>query len=99
MCEDTVRRILTEDLELGVRQAKKEEAGESFALRDEQFQHIARRRKWYQRRGWPVLEGEGGVLWLCGLRMDERGKVTEGTRRVWVVTIAPLPSGLTELSL
>jgi hypothetical protein len=55
VCADTVRRILTEDLELGLRQAAKEEASKAFTFREEQFQHIARRRKRYEQRGWPVL--------------------------------------------
>jgi Rhodopirellula transposase DDE domain len=54
VCADTVRRILTEDLELGLRQAEKEEAGKACAFREEQFEHIAWRRKWYERRGWSV---------------------------------------------
>jgi hypothetical protein len=52
---DTVRRILTDELRLALRQAAKEEAGCDFPQRDQQFQHIARRRRYYERRGWPVL--------------------------------------------
>jgi hypothetical protein len=52
---DTVRRILTDDLGLSLRQAVKEEAGCHFLERDEQFQHIARLRTEYEARGWPVL--------------------------------------------
>jgi len=55
VCADTVRRILTENLGLSLRQAEKDEASGQFAFREEQFQHIARRRDWYQSQGWPVL--------------------------------------------
>jgi len=51
----TVRMILTEDLELGVRQARKELTTCRFPQRDEQFQHIARLRKTFEREGCPVL--------------------------------------------
>jgi hypothetical protein len=54
-CRDTVRRILTEVLGLRRRQAVKNEAGSEFSLRDEQFQHLAARRRWYERRHWPVI--------------------------------------------
>lgn len=54
-CRDTVRRILTDLLGLRRRQAVKNEAGCEFPRRDEQFQHIAARRGWYERRGWPVI--------------------------------------------
>jgi tRNA(Ile)-lysidine synthase len=37
----------------------------------------------YEKRHFPVLETrEGEIVWLCGLRIDERFKVTEDTRRV-----------------
>jgi hypothetical protein len=52
---DTVRTILTEDLGLSVRQAVKDEATCNFPQRDEQFEHIARLRKTFQREGCPVL--------------------------------------------
>lgn len=55
VCADTVRRMLTEELGLCRRQAVKDEAGSKFADRDAQFQHIARRRAWYERCGWPVI--------------------------------------------
>lgn len=55
VCAETVRKILTEELELGFRQAEKEEATRQFAFRDEQFEHISQRRQWYQQRGWPIL--------------------------------------------
>lgn len=54
-CSDTVRKILVEELGLARRQAVKTESGRDYEFRDEQFQHIAARRAWYERRGWPVL--------------------------------------------
>jgi hypothetical protein len=55
VCADTVRRMLTDELGLRRRQAVKDEAGSTFPDRDAQFQHIARRRAWYERCGWPVI--------------------------------------------
>jgi hypothetical protein len=52
---DTVRTILTDDLGLSLRQAVKDEALRNFPQRDEQFEHIARLRKKFQREGSPVL--------------------------------------------
>jgi hypothetical protein len=52
---DTVRTILAEDLGLSVRQAVKDEATCNFPQRDEQFGHIGRLRKTFQREGCPVL--------------------------------------------
>lgn len=54
-CSDTVRRIMTDVLGLSRRQAVKCEAGSEYEFRDEQFQHIAARRAWFERRGWPVI--------------------------------------------
>jgi hypothetical protein len=92
-CEDTVRRILTEDLQLGVRQAKKEEAGKSFAFRNEQFQHIARRRKWYQRRGWPVLSIDTKKKELLGDFFRPGRAYTNGAVRVLDHDFATLGAG------
>lgn len=52
---DTVRAILAEELGLSRRAAVKDEATCSFAERDEQFQHILRLRKTFEREGCPVL--------------------------------------------
>jgi hypothetical protein len=52
---DTVRTILTEDLGLSLRQAAKDEATCNFPQRDEQFKHIGRLRRTFQREGSPVL--------------------------------------------
>jgi hypothetical protein len=55
VCPATVRTILTEQLDLCRRQAVKDKATRNFPQRNEQFEHIARLRKRYQREGWPVL--------------------------------------------
>ena len=52
---DALRRILFEELGLSRRQAFKDEAACHFPQRDEQFQHIARLRARYERKGWPIL--------------------------------------------
>jgi hypothetical protein len=54
-CPDTVRHILTDELGLSRRQAVKNEARRDYEFRDQQFRHIAARRAWYERRGWPVI--------------------------------------------
>lgn len=80
--EDTMRRILTEDLGLRQRQAEKEEAGKDFAFREEQFQHIARRREWYQRRRWPVLSLDTKKKELLGDFFRAGQGYTDSTLRV-----------------
>jgi tRNA(Ile)-lysidine synthetase-like protein len=35
-----------------------------------------------RRKTTPVLECEGGIVWVCGFRIDERFKVTGKTKRV-----------------
>jgi hypothetical protein len=52
---DTVRRILTEDLGLGLRRALKDEATSDCPFRNKQFEHIAELRRWYTARHCPVL--------------------------------------------
>ncbi len=39
------------------------------------------------RAGWPVLAGQKGIAWLCGLRLDEQARVTPETRWVWEVRV------------
>ena len=41
------------------------------------------------RAGWPLLEGESGLAWVCGLRVDERAAVRAGTEAVWHVVFVP----------
>jgi tRNA(Ile)-lysidine synthase len=45
------------------------------------------------RAGWPLLAGEYGIAWVCGLRLDERVMVSDATRNVWQVTFErePIP--------
>ena len=42
-----------------------------------------------QRAHTPVLECESGIVWVCGLRIDERFKVTDSTRRVLHLRLLP----------
>lgn len=51
----TVRKILAEELHLGVRQAAKDEPASEYAFRNEQFEHLAELRKRYERKRWPML--------------------------------------------
>jgi tRNA(Ile)-lysidine synthase len=37
------------------------------------------------RAGWPLLVGQAGIVWVCGLRVDERALVRDETREVWQV--------------
>lgn len=55
VCAETVWRILTEELGLGLRQAEKEQATRKCPFRDEQFEHIGRRRRLYEFLDWPIL--------------------------------------------
>lgn len=93
VCEDTVRRILTEELELGLRQAEKEEAGKEPLFREEQFQHIAGRRRWYERRDWPVLSIDTKKKELLGDFFRPGRGYTDGVVRVLDHDFATLGSG------
>jgi hypothetical protein len=79
---DTVRRILTEDLCLGLRQAAKEEATRHFAFRNEQFEHIAKRRRFYEVLGWPVLSIDTKKKELIGNFFRPGQAYTNGAVRV-----------------
>ena len=48
-------RILSEELGLSLRQAEKQEPTRFYGFRDEQFEHIARRRQFYEFMNWPIL--------------------------------------------
>lgn len=37
------------------------------------------------RATWPVLTAEWGVVWLCGLRLDERAAVRAATTHAWCI--------------
>ncbi len=43
-----------------------------------------------ERQGLPLLLSRGRPVWLCGIRIDDRFKVTEETERVLVVDLEPL---------
>jgi hypothetical protein len=81
-CRDTVRRILTGVLGLRRRQAVKSESNCDFPLRDEQFQHLAARRRWYERRGWPVLSIDTKKKELLGEFFRPGRAYTDGVVRV-----------------
>jgi hypothetical protein len=93
VCADTVRRILTEELGLGLRQAEKEEAARQFAFRDEQFRRIARRRKQYERRGWPVLSIDTKKKELLGNFFRPGRAYSDGVVRVLDHDFATLGTG------
>jgi len=52
---DTIKRILTEELNLSRRAACKDEAACSFPQRDEQFRYIAALRRKYEKHDWPIV--------------------------------------------
>jgi tRNA(Ile)-lysidine synthase len=43
------------------------------------------------RAGWPLLEGANGLVWVCGLHLDERAVVREDSRAVWHVCFVHEP--------
>lgn len=75
---DTVRTILTQELGLSVRQAVKDEATSDFPQRDEQFQHIGRLRKTFEREGFPVLSIDTKQKELLGNFFRAGGAYTNG---------------------
>jgi len=81
-CADTVRKILTDELGLSRRQAVKNEAGRDYEFRDEQFRHIAARRAWYERRGWPVISIDTKKKELLGEFFRPGQAYTDGVLRV-----------------
>jgi hypothetical protein len=80
--DDTVRRLLVEDLELSVRAARKEEASSRYPFRNEQFEHIARRRRWYERCQWPILSIDTKKKELLGNFYRPGRAYTDGCVRV-----------------
>ncbi len=47
----------------------------------------------FAKKQYPLLEtASGEVIWLCGYRLDERFKLTPGTRRVLKLACIPLVS-------
>ncbi|HWP81899.1 MAG TPA: tRNA lysidine(34) synthetase TilS [Bacteroidota bacterium] len=39
----------------------------------------------------PVLESDGTIVWVCGLRLDDRFKVRPSTKRVFQLLYQPIP--------
>jgi hypothetical protein len=93
-CPETVWRILTEELGLGFRQAEKEEATCRFAFRDEQFEHIARRRRFYQLLNWPILSIDTKKKELLGNFGRPGQACTNGHVRVFDHDFRRLADGL-----
>jgi hypothetical protein len=79
---DTVRTILTEDLALSVRQARKAVMTCNFPQRDEQFRHIASLRKTFHREGCPVLSIDTKQKELLGNFFRKGRAYTNGEVRV-----------------
>ncbi|MBN1560337.1 tRNA lysidine(34) synthetase TilS [candidate division KSB1 bacterium] len=42
----------------------------------------------HDRRHIPILESDGAIVWVVGLRLDDRFRVTQNTKRVYKLTIA-----------
>jgi hypothetical protein len=82
ICPDTVRRLLREELELSVRQARKDEAARSYPHRDEQFEYLAELRDWYLRKRWPVLSIDTKKKELLGNFFRPGAAYTDGCLRV-----------------
>jgi len=80
---DTVRKILTEELELHVRQAEKDEPAGENPMRDEQFEHLAQLRAHYVRQGWPVVSIDTKHKELLGNFYRAGAAYTSGHVRVW----------------
>jgi hypothetical protein len=80
--DDTVRRLLVDDLHLGVRSARKEEASSQYLFRNEQFEHISRRRRWYERCQWPILSVDTKKKELLGNFYRAGKAYTDGCVRV-----------------
>ena len=85
---DTVLSILTDNLGLALRQAVKDEATCNFPERDEQFQHIARLRKTFQREGCPVLSIDTKKKELLGNFFRPGGHTLTAACMCWI-TISP----------
>jgi hypothetical protein len=82
VCADTVQRILTNHLGLSRRQAVKDEAASAFPQRDEQFEHIAKLRRKYERRGWPVISVDTKKKELLGEFFRPGRAYTDGVLHV-----------------
>lgn len=47
------------------------------------------------RGGWPLLVGQAGIAWVCGLRLDEHAAVRDETTDVWTVRFGRVEGGET----
>lgn len=89
VCAETMRRILREELHLGLRQAVKDEARSHYEFRDEQFRYIAEQRAWYERRRWPVLSIDTKQKELLGNFFRDGRAYTDGKVHVLDHDFAP----------
>ena len=80
--DDTVRKVLIDELGLSRRQAVKDEAGTESAFRNEQFEHIAARRRFFERKGWPVISVDTKKKELLGDFFRNGQAYTDGVLRV-----------------
>jgi hypothetical protein len=90
---DTVRKILTEELELHVRQAEKDEPADEHLARNEQFECLARLRAQYARQGWPVVSIDTKHKELLGNFHRGGAAYTSGHVRVWDHDFATFGNG------
>ena len=42
-----------------------------------------------ERDTWPVVIAGERIVWVAGLRLDQRSKIHEGTRRIVVIRVSP----------
>ena len=92
-CAETIRKILTEELGLSIRQAENEEATRRFEFRDEQFEHIASRRRWYEFLNWSILSIDTKKKELLGNFRRPGRAYTNGHVRVFDHDFSTLASG------
>jgi len=93
VCADTVRRILTEDLDLHLRQARKEEPARNYPFRNEQFEYISELRARRAEQGWPVLSLDTKKKESLGNFFRPGAAYTDGILKVFDHDFATLGSG------
>lgn len=93
VCPETVWRILSEELGLCRRQAEKEESTRFYEFRDEQFKHIASRRRFYEFMGWPILSIDTKKKELLGNFQRSGQALTTGHVRVFDHDYSTLGNG------
>ena len=92
-CPETIRKILTEELALSLRQAENEQATCEFEFRDEQFDHIASRRRWYAFWDWPILSVDTKKKEMLGDFRRPGAAYTDGHVRTYDHDFSSLASG------